>query len=319
MREFDRASRNQARILVIGNEESIQGRSIVIAKALASLPRMRILQYLVAKVASLSEIADDLDMPVATASLHLSRLEAAGLLSSQTAPGKRGQQRIYTRLYDSVVFNLPEVQLRGQVDHFEMQMPIAGFARHQVVPPCGLVDANTVIGAFDDPVFFYEPERFLAQLVWLSHGFLEYHFPNYTHKRDHPKSLHLSMEICSEAAPSAQEWPSDIFLEINGVRLGLWTSPADFGVRRGSLTPAWWPDWNSQYGLLKVWHVDERQSSIDGHKISDVTIRDLQLPELPYISVRIGIDDDAENKGGLNIFGRSFGNHPQDIVMQIDY
>ncbi len=37
----------------------------------------------------------------------------------------------------------------------------------------------------------------------------------------------------------------------------------------------------------------------------------------PSISVRIGIDDEAQNRGGLNIFGSKFGNHAQDIVMKI--
>ena len=127
------------------------------------------------------------------------------------------------------------------------------------------------------------------------------------------------MEICSEAAPSALDWPSDIFLEINGLRLGAWTCPSDFSDKSGNLTPAWWPDWNSQYGQLKVWQVDEEASSIDGRASSEIKISDLDLSRRAFIAVRVGIDDDAENKGGLNIFGRHFGNHPQDIVMQIDY
>ena len=127
------------------------------------------------------------------------------------------------------------------------------------------------------------------------------------------------MEICSEAAPSAIDWQSDIYLEINGIRVGIWTSPADYGDRRGSLTPKWWHDWNSQYGLLKFWQVDHDGTSIDGRGVSAVTIHNLNLPQSPYIAVRIGIDDDAENKGGLNIFGRLFGNYAQDILMQIDY
>ena len=50
-----------------------------------------------------------------------------------------------------------------------------------------------------------------------------------------------------------------------------------------------------------------------------MTIEELNLPALPYIALRIGIDDEAENKGGLNIFGRGFGNHAQDIIMQVDF
>ena len=319
MQEFDRNARNQRRTLFVGTEAMTHERSIAIAKALASIPRFRILEYLVTKVASLSEIAGDLNMPLATASMHLSSLESAGLLSSQRAPGKRGQQRIYTRLYDTVVFNLPEAQGLAPVAHFDVQMPVGAFVDHDVVSPCGMAGYDSVIGSFDNPVYFYAPERFQAQLVWISHGYLEYRFPNFTHERDHPKSFRLSLELCSEAAPSASEWPSDVFLEINGVRIGTWTSPADYSDKRGNLTPTWWPDWNSQYGLLKVWQVNEQGSSIDGRNLSSVKIHELDLPAHSFISLRIGIDDGAENKGGLNIFGRQFGNHPQDILMRIDY
>ena len=319
MQDFDRNTRNQNRTLFIGIDIHARERSIAIAKALASAPRFRILDYLVTKVASLSEIARDLNMPMATASLHLASLESAGLLSSQTAPGRRGQPRIFTRLYDTVVFSLPEIQSSAEVDHFEIQMPVGAFVDHLVVAPCGLVGPDSVIGNLDDPVLFYTPERYQAQLVWLTDGYLEYRFPNHSYQREHPNNLQLTLEICSEAAPSAADWPSDIFLEINGVRLGIWTSPGDFSDRRGILSPAWWADWNSQYGFLKVWQVGKEGASIDGRKISDITISDLDLPALPYISLRIGIDDAAENKGGLNIFGRGFGNHPQDILMQIDY
>ncbi len=319
MQDFARNTRNQNRTLFIGNDIHARERSIVIAKALASAPRFRILDYLVTKVASLSEIARELNMPMATASLHLANLEGAGLLSSQTAPGRRGQQRIYTRLYDTVVFSLPEMQSSAEVDHFEIQMPVGAFVDHHVVSPCGLAGPDSVIGHLDDPVLFYAPERYQARLVWLTHGYLEYRFPNHSYQRDHPNNLQLSLEICSEAAPSAVDWLSDIFLEINGVRLGIWTSTGDFSDRRGNLNPAWWADWNSQYGLLKVWQVGLEGTSINGRNISDVTVSHLKLPALPYISMRIGIDDEAENKGGLNIFGRGFGNHPQDIIMKIDY
>ena len=319
LEEFDRRERNQVRTLVTGTDSVAREQNIAIAKALASGPRLRVLEYLVTQVASLSQIARDLGMPIATASMHLASLQRAGLVSSQTAPGKRGQQRIFTRLYDTVVFSLPELQPRADVDHYSIHMPVGGFVDHHIVAPCGMASAESIIGVLDDPVLFYDPERHQAQLVWLSHGYLEYRFPNRSYEREDPTSLQLSLELCSEAAPSSMNWPSDIFLEVNGVRIGVWTSPADFGDKRGNLNPAWWPDWNSQYGQLKVWRIDREGASIDGRRLSDVTIRDLDLPARPYVAVRIGVDDEAEHKGGLNIFGRGFGNHPQDIIMQIDY
>ncbi len=307
------------RILVVNNEPASTPSSVDVAKSLASRPRMRILDYLVTKAASLSEIARDLNMPIATASMHLSSLENAGLLSSHTAPGRRGQQRIYSRIYDIVVLHLSRTSRYFPADQITMQMPVGAFTGHHVVSPCGMAGADGIIGEYDDTIGFYEPGRFMAQLVWLSHGYLEYIFPNRAHGRGPAKRLELSMEICSEAAPSAADWPSDIFLEINGLRIGEWTSPADFSDRRGSLTPAWWADWNSQYGRLKVWQVAADGTSLDGRRVSDVAIADLDLQARQHITLRIGIDDGAENKGGMNIFGRAFGNHAQDIVMQVDF
>jgi predicted transcriptional regulator len=309
----------KGRILVVDTKPNSQEQTIAVAKAIASKPRLKILEYLIPKVASVSEISKALNMPIATASLHLNGLEDAGLVTSQTAPGKRGQQRIYARIYDTVVFNLPKSQQGHTQDRFTVQMPVGAFIDQRVVPTCGLAGIDSMIGTLDDPVSFYNPDRYHAQLIWLSHGFLEYRFPNPIYGKTDPTSFELSMEICSEAAPSAKEWPSDIFLEVNGKRLGIWTSPGDFADKRGSLTPMWWRDWNSQYGVLKVWRVNDDGSFVDGRKISSISVSALSLPDKPFISVRIGIDDDAVHKGGVNIFGQQFGNHAQDIVMQIDY
>lgn len=310
-------SNQRGRTLVVENDATSMERNIAIARALASLPRQKILDYLVTRTASLSEIAKDLAMPIATASQHLKTLENSGLVSSHTAPGIRGRQRIFTRLYDIVVLRLSRSSRYDPADQFLIPMPVGAFSSHSVVSPCGMASEDELIGDYDDIISFYDPRRYQAQLVWLSHGYLEYLFPNRVHGQGPVKHLELSMEICSEAAPSAADWPSDIYLEINGQRIGEWTSPSDFADRRGSLTPAWWEDWNTQYGLLKVWQVDERGTYIDGTRISDVTLPDLALTDQPAISVRIGVDDQARNRGGLNLFGGGFGNHAQDIVMKI--
>jgi predicted transcriptional regulator len=177
-----------------------------------------------------------------------------------------------------------------------------------------------LIGLIDDPASFYEPERFQAQLVWFGGpGFLEYRFPYHPRRGQSPLSLQVSMEICSEAAPHHDDWPSDIFLEINGVEIGRWTSPGDFGGERGALTPAWWGEWNSQYGLLKTWRVDQGGSFIDGRHLSDVGINDLRLDQQCFIQMRVGVKPDAAHVGGLNIFGRDFGNHAQDIMLRVSF
>ena len=58
---------------------------------------------------------------------------------------------------------------------------------------------------------------------------------------------------------------------------------------------------------------------IDGEDLSAVTIDALALGANNHIAVRIGVKADARHVGGINLFGRKFGNYPQDIVMRLEY
>ena len=52
-------------------------------------------------------------------------------------------------------------------------------------------------------------------------------------------------------------------------------------------------------------------------KISPISLNDLDLDKHRSIRLRIGVRDDARHPGGMNIFGRGFGNYDQDIVMRL--
>ena len=106
---------------------------------------------------------------------------------------------------------------------------------------------------------------------------------------------------------------------LNGVEIGTWTCPSDFGGQPGLLTPTWWESWNSQYGLLKVWTITHSGSILDGRPSSNVTWDALRLADSPTLTVRIGVKRDARHVGGINIFGRQFGNYPQDIILRLRY
>ena len=128
----------------------------------------------------------------------------------------------------------------------------------------------------------------------------------------------MSAEICSEAPLHNDSWPSDITLWINGVEIGTWTCPGDFGGQRGRLTPEWWDSKDSQYGVLKRWLINSEGSFIDGYQLSRVTLRDLGIEGQAVITMRLGVKEDAQNVGGVNIFGSTFGNYPQDITLRIE-
>ena len=198
-------------------------------------------------------------------------------------------------------------------------MPIGHYIDCAVTPTCGLVNEFSFIDTSDEESSFYDPNRFSAQLIWFNSGFLEYRFPNKLLKFGTETQIEFSMELCSEAPHYRNNWPSDITLWVNDIEVGTWTSPGDLGGRRGRLNPFWWSDSHTQYGILKKWSITEEGSFIDNMKVSDLIISELNLNNKPFISMKVGVKEDATNKGGINIFGKNFGDYAQDIFMRIDY
>jgi predicted transcriptional regulator len=199
----------------------------------------------------------------------------------------------------------------------EVMMPIGLYTDFEVSPPCGMCSQEEIIGFLDAQETFFSPKRAVASLLWFERGFVEYKFPNNLNTNAQLERLEVSMELSSEAPGTNKDWPSDITLWINGIEIGTWVSPGDFGDIRGKLTPSWWKLAGSQYGLLKQWGVTENGSFIDGIQVSDVNLEDLDIHSHSSVKVRIGIKKDTANIGGVNIFGKGFGNYDQDIVMKM--
>ena len=66
--------------------------------------------------------------------------------------------------------------------------------------------------------------------------------------------------------------------------------------------------------------MDNTGTYLDGvMKSEEITITSLDLPERQYISFKIEIKKDAKHVGGINIFGKSYGDYPQNIVMHVEY
>ncbi len=290
-----------------------------VIKALASEPRLRILELLADRLLNVSEIADALGSPISTVTSHVALLEEAGLLRTEMKPGQRGLQKVCQRVYDSIALDLPGVAPRSAPPVMQASMPVGAYVDADVVPTCGLAGPHGLIGMVDDPASFFEPGHANASLVWFRYGHLAYRFPNRLPPRAVPETLRFRAEVCSEAPMHHDDWPSDVTVWINDVEIGTWTSPADFGGQRGLLTPSWWDTRNSQFGLLKEWRVTEQGTWIDGVQISDVNLADLTLTERRTIDVRIGVVADARHVGGVNLFGSHFGNYPEDLTLTIAY
>lgn len=290
---------------------------MALGKALSSEIRLKILGLLQEGHLCVNEIAEFLNIPASSAALHVRVLEEAELIRTELKPGIRGSMKLCIRQETSVVLDL---QKKSKEQREEViSMPVGNYVDYKITPTCGMVNEEEYIDGEDEPRCFYDPRRTTAKLVWFSSGYLEYRFPNAGMQKEPVKSLDFSAELCSETADYNLDCPSDITLWINGIEAGTWTCPSDFGGRRGKLNPDWWEDKNSQYGNLKNWHIDETGTYLDGLQVSGRGIEAYALAEGPYVSVRIGIKEDAEHVGGVNIFGNCFGDYPQDLVMRLKY
>lgn len=292
--------------------------ALTVLKALASESRLRILALLGSEVRSVNQLAQLLDIPLSTAAMHVKQLEDAELIHTELQPASRGQQKSCSRRFDRVLLHLPPFESVPE-KAIDISMPIGAYVRFDVAPTCGLASDTSLIGIMDDPVSFLEPERLNAQILWFRCGFVEYQFPLRLPTGSVPQAVQLRMEICSEAPTHNDNWPSDVTLWINDVEVGTWTSPADFGGTRGALTPSWWVDADSQFGQLKRWEISKAGTFVDGVQVSDVQLDELRLSSQRWVTVRLGVKPDARHVGGINLFGRRFGNYPEDLTLRITY
>ncbi len=290
-----------------------------VLRGLASAVRMRILRLLHEKGSlNVNEISHELGLPQSTVATNIQALEEAGLIGTKTIKAKKGHQKICSAKYDEVVLRFESSAARRNNNLVEVAMPLGLFTSCEVSAPCGLCSTDGVIGLLDVPDFFLDPNRVQAALIWFGRGYVEYKFPNNAKLlKSAVETLEFSMELSSEVPGTSLNWPSDITVWINDVAIGTWTSPGDFGDKRGVHTPNWWKLEGSQYGKLKTWRINQTGSFIDGVSISDVTIADIGLPQHHSIRMKIGIDSKASHPGGVNIFGKGFGNYDQDIVMRL--
>lgn len=285
-----------------------------LAKALSVEVRIEILKLLCVQDLNINEIAEKLRLPQSSAASHVKVLEESGLIKTTLQPGIRGSMKVCSKQLDAFGVDLVT---KMEEEVVIINMPIGNFVDYKVEPTCGIVSSKGPIDEEDEPRCFYNPERTNAKLLWFGKGYLEYRFPNNILTNRQEKRIELSMEICSEDHEYNFDCPSDITVWINGIEVGTWNCPSDFGGRRGNLNPEWWPDKNTQYGMLKTWMLMEDGSYIDDVKTNTTGIGEYHLSEGEYISVRIGIKKDAKHIGGVNLFGDCFGDYAQNIKMKV--
>jgi predicted transcriptional regulator len=287
-----------------------------VSKALSSETRIEILRQLRHKDLNVNEIAELLDIPASSSAAHVKVLEEAGMIKTSLQPGIRGSMKLCHIVLDHIYVEMNTAKNLEQEEEV-IKMPIGSYVDYRIEPTCGMASIKGPIGTEDDPRCFYLPERMEAQLIWLGNGYIEYRFPNNSMSGKKVQRLEISMELCSEDHEFNLDYPSEITLWVNDLEAGTWNCQSDYGGRRGKLNPDWWPDKNTQYGMLKTWCITEQCCMLDDERTHTRGLSEFALTEKDFISVKIGIKPEATSKGGINLFGESFGDFSQNIVMKI--
>jgi predicted transcriptional regulator len=286
-------------------------------EALASDVRLRMLAMLAEREMNVKELAAGLQLSPAIVTMHVRKLEHAGLIGTRRVRRDGGTHKLCTLKETAISILLPAHA--DKRPYLEQSIPVGHYTAFEVYPTCGLATREKLIGLFDDPRHFLDPERVNAAILWFGRGYVEYKTPNYLLPGQTPRKLEIAAEIASEAPGVSDHWPSDIRFYFNGVLLGTWTSPGDFGrTARGAHTPDWWSSDVNQFGLWKTIRVDETGTFIDGEPMGTATIADLRLAE-KFWTLRFAVEADAAHVGGLTLYGSGFGNYDEDIRLRVYY
>ncbi|MFC5652950.1 ArsR/SmtB family transcription factor [Paenibacillus solisilvae] len=291
-------------------------KNMTFLECFSSETRIQIIELLDAGPMNIKQLAERLLLSSAIVTKHIQKLENAGIVSCKSIAGRRGTQKICSLQLNQAVL---QFKTRKQdVLANTISIPVGQYSAFDVKPACGMASRTQIIGLIDDPRYFADPQHVQANHLWFSSGFVEYRIPNFLNSNQKLRSLEISLEICSEASGCNETWPSDIHFYINDVPIGMWTCQGDFGKQKGAYTPDW-HNCGTQYGVLKIITVNERGSYLDGIRIADVTSSDLGMAYGKDVSFRIASLEDAQNCGGINLFGKHFGSYNQDIEITMHY
>lgn len=284
-----------------------------IGKALSSPIRISIIRQLLNKPMTITELSALNGLPNSTTIFHLRILEKAKIVIMHYRPNKKGHTQVFFLNFLEIHLSLSNNFIPPN-NTFTQSMPVGMFTDAEFYEYVRFATDTEIIRI--DAKDCFNPLRMSAQLLWTNGGKITYSFGN-NFATEKLSSLSFSLEICSETVYYNNDWKSDISFAVNNVELLTYTSPSDYGGEiRGKLNPAWWTNNNTQYGDLITISITERGVFLNNNIVNQhVTLSDLKIENFNKLLLSIYTKKDAVHYGGFNIFGKSFGNHPQDIVL----
>ena len=289
-----------------------------VSDGLASKYRLQILLLLSKRSRSIQEILKEVDISPSTLSFHLKVLKEAKLIKYVSNPSSRGNEKNVSLNVDTIHINFMQ-DVTDNSQNIYGTIPIGSFANFDITAPCLIVDDKGIINPIDNSIVFKSYQRINASLISFEKGTLEYNLIYNELIGSKVEEISFSQEICSECPDYNNTWKSTITFWINDIEIGSYLSLGDFGGRKGNFTPDWWPIKSSNYGVMVKVSVNNKGTFINGKMVSGVKISDLKLNDNPIIKYKLGVKENSQYVGGLNLFGKKFGDYDQDISVSITY
>lgn len=289
-----------------------------LGEALSSNTRIQILKLLVYNSYTIKELSNKLNLAMSTTSFHVSILKKNGLVKIVAAPNKKGNEKNVSLNVEKATIFFSGLK-NEETSSCYFDLPIGSYSSSNITPPCLINTKRNTITPIDNPAVFKSPEHIKAQLISFSKGYLEYTILTEKFKRKQIQSIKISLELCSECPNFNSNWKSDITFWINDLEIGDYRSYGDYGGRMGKYSPSWWSSTSSNFGNMVSIEVNNLGSYINGKEISTMTLNHFDICSQEYFTFKIGIKDDAKYVGGINLFGKDFGDYAQDIQIIITY
>lgn len=295
-----------------------------LSNALASKVRLDFLRQLINNPMTITELAKANGMANSTVIFHLNVLVNAGLVKVEYLPSKKGKAQVYFAHFTSINFSLFNKKKltflpnEKKLETHEQSMPVGMFVEANVDDYIRFATEKDIIRLSKNEI--YDNIRQEIELLWTNGGKISYAFTNSFAINQDVEEIEFSLELCSEINYYRNDWKSDITFAVNNIDICTYTSPGDFGGIKGKLNPAWWGTSATQFGLLVVVTINKEGVFLNRNLVkTEITINDLNLYSDNKILFTIYNRKDAEHYGGFNIFGKKFGNYPQDIILRAHY
>lgn len=284
-------------------------------KALGSETRIAILELLIEKgPMRMTKIAQELQITGGALTTHVRMLNEAGILLIQTKGGRHGIQKVCSVNNERILIEAP-MRTQGQ-QVYEADIDIGQFLDCEASAPCGIATTDRQLRPHGDPSSFSDPERLRAGVLWLSKGFVEYAVPSFVKAGQKLTKLELALEVAAGAPKDTGDETTDLHLMLNERELGTITLKPSRDNMVGKANPAWWSSDYRQRGGTHLVTVDATGTYVDGERLSNTTLDDLDISGKRSMPLRIAT---VPGKPGFTLFGRGFGGQAYGIRVRSHY